>query len=256
MLYAITREVSPAINDCELTFHPKQQIDVAKAVEQHGDYKERLASLGVRVISLPAEPNLPDSVFVEDTAVVVDELAVITRMGALSRRPETASVSDALSRYKRLEFLSAPATLDGGDVMQTGRKIFAGLSGRTNSEGIAQLRLILEPFGYEIIEVEVRGCLHLKSACSYIGRNSVLINPRWIDRARLEEFELIQVPDEERWAANALLINETVIISSAFPQTKSMLAGLGFQVETLDVSELQKAEGALTCTSIIFNNHG
>jgi dimethylargininase len=253
MLVAITREVSPSINDCELTYHHKQRIDVGRAVKQHSDYEACLRRLGVEVISLPPEPALPDAVFVEDTAVVVDEVAVITVMGAESRRPETARVAEVLSRYRPLEFLSLPATLDGGDVMRVNRKLFAGLSKRTNREAVLRLRKILEHYDYEVMEVEVRGCLHLKSGCSYLGQNSVLVNRDMIDAARLKEFELIDVPVEERWAANALLIGETVILPDSFPETRALLESRGFKVEAIDVSEFEKAEGGVTCKSIVFN---
>lgn len=253
MLTAITREVSRSINDCELTYHQKQEIDVGRAVEQHKAYESCLKRLGVEIISIPAEPALPDAVFVEDTAVVVDEVAVITVMGAESRRPETARIAEALSRYRPLEFLSLPATLDGGDVMRVNRKLYAGLSKRTNQDAVIQLRQILKPYDYEVVEVEVRGCLHLKSGCSYIGRNSVLVNREMIDAARLEGFDLVDAPVEERWAANALLIGETVILAESFPKTKALLESRDFKVETVDVSEFEKAEGGVTCKSIIFN---
>jgi dimethylargininase len=254
MLTAITRAISPSINDCELTFHARQEIGLAKAVKQHQAYEELLRQLGVRVISLPAEPDLPDSVFVEDAAVIVDEIAVMTRMGAESRRGETESLARALSRYRRLKFMEAPATLDGGDVMRIGRTFFVGASSRTNADGISGLREILAPYGYQVKGVEVKGCLHLKSGCSYIGRNSVLVNRSWIDAAQLEGCNLIDVPAAEPTAANALLIEDVVINPVSFPQTKAMLEERGFNVRAIDVSELQKAEGGVTCTSLIFNS--
>src|SRR5438094_4503604 len=140
MLTAITRGVSASINDCELSFHARQPIDVAKAIVQHKAYQDCLANLGVEVVSLPAEPELPDAVFVEDPAVVVDGVAVVTIMGTPSRRPEARSIADALSRYRPIKFLGEPATLDGGDVLRIGRRVFVGLSRRTNSEAIPELR--------------------------------------------------------------------------------------------------------------------
>jgi dimethylargininase len=253
MLTAITRAISPSINDCELTFQSRQEIDVAKAVMQHQAYEELLRQLGVRVISLPEEPGLPDAVFVEDPAVIVDEVAVINFMGAESRRREAESLALALSTYRPLKFMESPATLDGGDVMRIDRTLFVGLSSRTNAEGISQLRDILAPYGYQVKEVEVKGCLHLKTGCSYVGRNSVLVNRSWVDAAQLEEFDLIDVPATEPTAANALLIEDVVIIPSAFPQTKAMLEERGFNVRTIDASELGKAEGGVTCSSLIFN---
>src|SRR5713101_3006461 len=190
-LPAITREVSASINNCQLSFHARQPIDVAKAIAQHKAYQSCLAELGVWVVSLPAEPELPDAVFVEDAVVVLDEVAVISIMGAPARRPEARSLADALFHYRPLKFLREPATLDGGDVLRVGRRIFAGLSQRTNSEGIAQLREILGAFDYEVQPVEVTRCLHLKSACSYIGNDTVLINRAWIDAEQFHGFEFL-----------------------------------------------------------------
>src|SRR6266705_1124844 len=223
MLTAITREVSASINNCELSFHTRKPISVAKAIAQHKGYQDCLTELGVRVVSLPAEPELPDAVFVEDPAVVVDEIAVISIVGAPSRRPEVRSLADALSHYRPIKFLREPATLDGGDVLRVGRLVFAGLSQRTNREGIAQLRDVLRAFDYEVQPVEVKGCLHLKSACSYIGNDTILINRSWIDAERFRRFQLLDVPDEETAAANALLIKDVVIIPACFTKTRALL---------------------------------
>jgi dimethylargininase len=253
-LTAIVREVSSSINDCELSFHARQPIDVARAVAQHRAYQDCLAELGVRIVSLPSEPGLPDAVFVEDPAVVVDEVAIISNMGAPSRRPEADSLAKALSRYRPLRFLTEPATLDGGDVLRIGRSIFVGLSRRTNRDGIEQLRDLLEPYDYQVHSVDVSGCLHLKSACSYIGNNTVLVNRSWIDCEPLSEFQLLNVPEEEPAAGNALLVSDVVIIPASFPKTSALVENRGFRVRTIDLSELQKAEAGVTCTSLIFND--
>ena len=253
-LTAITRQVSPSINNCELSFHARQPIDVAKASAQHKAYQDCLSKLGVRIVSLPAEPELPDAVFVEDAAVVVDEVAVITNMGAPSRRAEARSLVDALSRYRPVEFLVEPATLDGGDVLRVGHQVFVGLSQRTNREGFSQLRDILGAYHCQVHPIAVRGCLHLKSACSYIGNNTVLVNRSWIDVEPLRGFELIDVPDDEPAGANALPIKDVVIIPASFPETRELLERRGFRVRTIDLSELQKAEAGVTCTSLIFND--
>jgi dimethylargininase len=187
-LIAITREVSPSINDCELTFHGRQSIDVNRAIQEHRAYQDCLAALGARIVSLPAEPNLPDAVFVEDTAVVLEGIAVVANMGAASRRPETRSIAEVLARHRPVRFLPGPATVDGGDVLAVAPKIFVGLSRRTNGQGIEQLRRILGPHGYEVQGVEVTGCLHLKSACSYLGRNIMIVNRSWNDSTRLHGF--------------------------------------------------------------------
>jgi dimethylargininase len=253
MLTAITRQVSPSINQCELTFHAKEPIDLAKAIAQHEAYEECLRGLGVQVVSLAAEPDLPDAVFVEDAAIVVDEVAVIPVMGAASRRPETERLARALSVYRPVKFMQTPATLDGGDVMRIGRRVFVGASRRTNAEGIAQLRDALAEFDYEVTAVEVKQCLHLKSGCSQVGRNSILVNRELVDVTTLAGFELIDVPESEPGAANALSIADVVIVPAAFPETIALLEVRGFMVKAIDVSEFQKAEGGVTCKSIIFN---
>jgi dimethylargininase len=252
-LMAITRPVSPSINHCELSFHTRQPIDVAKATAQHKAYQDCLAALGVQVIFLAPEPDLPDAVFVEDPAVVVDEVAIISIMGAPSRCPESRSLAVALSRYRPIKQLVGPATLDGGDVVRVGRSVFVGLSQRTNREGFGQLRDILRPYDYQVQAVDVGGCLHLKSACSYIGSNSILINRSLVDPEQFRGFELIDVAAEEPAGANALLVNDVVIIAASFPKTRALLEQRGFCVRTLDLSELQKAEAGVTCTSLIFN---
>lgn len=253
-LIALTRPVSPSINACELTFHDQQPIDVAKAAAQHHAYEDCLRSLGVNVIQLTVEPDLPDAVFVEDAAIVVDELAVIPLMGAASRRPETISIAAALRAFRPLSYLEPPATLDGGDVLCIGRRLFVGLSSRTNQAGIAQLGAHLAPFGYTVQAVEVTGCLHLKSACTFIGHNTLLINRGWLDAGTFAGFDFIDVPASEPGAANALLIGEMVIMPSTFPQTIALLEERGFTIRPVDVSEFQKAEGGVTCKSVIFNS--
>ena len=253
-LIAITREVSPSINNCELTFHAREPIDVTKAIAQHKAYENILAELGCEIVSLPAEPDLPDAVFVEDPAIVVDEVAVILNMGALSRRPEARTLADALSRYRPLKYLTEPGTMDGGDVLRIGRKIFVGLTSRTNEQGIDQLRDLLHAYGYDVEAIKVTKCLHLKSACSYIGNNTILINRSFIDVAPFRDFVFIDVPAEEPNAANALLVNDVVIIPTSFPKTRALLEQKGFRVRTVDLSELQKAEAGVTCTSSIFNS--
>jgi dimethylargininase len=142
--------------------------------------------------------------------------------------------------------------LDGGDVLRVGRSMFVGLSTRTNEQGIAQLREVLQPYAYEVHSVEVRKCLHLKTACSYIGKNTILINRSFIDAALFQQFELLDVPAGEPNAANVLFIKDVVIIPESFPKTRAMLERSGFNVRSVDISELQKAESGITCSSVIF----
>jgi dimethylargininase len=253
MLAAITRAVSPNINRCELSHVARQPIDVEKAVEQHKQYEDCLRELGVAVISLVAEPDLPDSMFVEDPTVVVDEIAVMARMGADSRRNESESLATVLARFRRLRWLREPATLEGGDVLRIGSTVFVGLSRRTNREGIAQLEAELRPLGYSIHPVPVRGCLHLKSACSWLGDEMILANPDWVDTSLLRGFRIIDVPRNEPRAANVLAVGGTVLVPAAFPATAELLQSLGRKVRPLDISELMKAEAGLTCSSILFH---
>jgi dimethylargininase len=255
-LTAITRDVSPSINECELSFHQRERIDVPRAIAQHERYRDCLKELGARIVSLTAEPDLPDAVFVEDAAVVLDELAVIANMGAPSRRPEAAGLADALARYRSLQFLTAPATLDGGDVLRIGRTLFVGLSRRTNRPGVDQLSDLVRAHGYQVQPVAVTGCLHLKSACSYVGSETILVNRTWINAEPLRGFELLDVAEEEPAAANALWLDNVVILPESFPKTRALLEERGFQVRTVDLSELQKAEAGVTCCSVIFRETG
>jgi dimethylargininase len=252
MLVALTREVSPALVRCELSYVPRQPIDLVRAQEQHHTYERALAGLGARVVTLPAEPDLPDSVFVEDPAIVLDELAVILPLGTETRRPEAESLARALSSYRKLARIELPATIEGGDVLRIGRRLFVGLTRRTNAEGIRRLSEILVPHGYEVVPVIVSGCLHLKSAVTYLGKETLLANRAWFDPAPLAGYSWIDVAPEEPHAANALALGDSVICAASFLRTRERLEQEGFPVVALDISELQKAESGLTCSSLIF----
>jgi dimethylargininase len=253
MLSAITREVSSTMESCELTHLPRRTIDIALARRQHAAYRHCLSDLGLRVIDLPAEDAFPDAVFVEDPAIVLDEVAVIARSGAESRRGEAESIARELGKYRALHRMEAPATLDGGDVMLAARTLFVGHSARTNAAGIQQLAAAVEPNGYRVQPVTVEGCLHLKSAASWLGDNTALIHRAWIDANAFGGIRLIDVPTGEEAAANVLLIGDTVLVAAGFPATADRIAALGRTVRLVDNSEIRKAEGALTCCSLIFN---
>jgi dimethylargininase len=252
MLIAITRAVSPAINQCEIGFIDRQEIDLAKADQQHRQYEALLAELGANVISLPAEPAYPDSVFVEDPAIVLDEVAIMTRMGAESRRGESESLASALADYRPLRHLREPATLEGGDVMRIGRTLHVGVSHRTNREGIEQLSTDLGPLGYTVVPVAVLGALHLKSACCSLGDGAVLANRAWFDVEPLAGFRIVDVAPGEERAANVLSLGGSVIVPSSYPRTAEILDRSGLRVRTVDVSELMKAEAGVTCCSLLF----
>jgi dimethylargininase len=252
MLTAITRAVSPAILNCELSFIPRQPIDLQIAVAQHQVYEQLLEKLGARIVSLPAELDLPDSMFVEDPAIVLDELAVIFPLGTESRRPEAASLAEAISKFRKLEHVTLPGTLEGGDILRIGRKLFVGVTKRSNAEGIRQLAGILAPHDYEVIAVPVTGCLHLKSAVTFLGGDTLLANRAWFDAAPFAAYDWIDVDPAEPHAANALALANTVIFPASFPRTRARIESAGFHVTPLDISELQKAESGLTCSSLIF----
>lgn len=252
MWIAIAREVSPALGDCELSYVERAAIDVARAGAQHREYRRALAALGCRVLTLPGEAALPDSVFVEDAAIVLDEVAVLTRPGAASRRGEVDSIADALRGYRPLLAIEAPGTLDGGDVLRLGRTLYVGESARSNAAGIAQLRELLAGHGYAVQGVPTRGCLHLKSAVTQLDDGTVLLQPAWVAREHFAGFRVIEIDPAEPHAANVLRIGSALLMPASFPRTRQRLLDAGFDVTAVDVSELQKAEGAVTCCSLVF----
>jgi len=252
MLIAITRGVSERIKECELTYLAREPINLQRAWAQHRQYEELLVQLGCKLVKLPTESQLPDSVFVEDTAVVLDELAVITRPGAESRRAETVSVADILKQYRKLFYIEPPGTLDGGDVLQVGKTLYVGLSHRSNQQGIEQLRKILSAFGYTVTAVTLHDCLHLKSAVTPVAEDTLLINRQWVDDKAFGKIRFIDVSPQEPFATNALLVGKTLIYPEAFPKTRERLEAKGLNVRTVDASELAKAEGGVTCCSLIF----
>jgi len=252
MWTAITRGVSPALPRCELTYASREPIDIVTARQQHAHYEDLLRSFGVSVHSLPIEPDLPDSVFVEDTAVVFDDCAVIMRPGSPSRRPEILAVREALASHRKLFSIEPPGMIDGGDVLTVGRRVFVGLSTRTNAEAIEQFRTVLAPFGLSVSSITVRGCLHLKSAVTQVGPDTLLINDANVNRSAIPGMRFIAVDPSEPAAANALRVGETVIFQPVFPRTLERLKHAGLKTSLVDMSELAKAEGALTCCSLIF----
>jgi len=254
MRIAITREVSETIADCELTHLERVPIDVQLARLQHDAYEACLASLGYSIQRLPASADMPDSVFVEDVALVLDEVAVITRPGAHSRWLETPAVAAALEPYRRVLRIGPPGTLDGGDVLQDGRRLFVGQSGRTNRAGIQQLRRLLKSFGYSVEAIPIQACLHLKSAVTLVREDTLLVNSDWVDPSVFGDKLVIEVHPTEQHAANALWLGQSVIIPSVYTATQARLEQAGIQVITLDVSELSKAEGGVTCCSLLFDS--
>src|SRR5437899_5064062 len=239
---AITRPVSPSIGRCELSYIERQPIDFARASAQHDEYERRLAAHGLQIVRLAAAPDMPDAVFVEDAAIVLDDFAIITRPGAPSRRGETATVAEALKKFRPLRYIEPPATLDGGDVLVMDGRWYVGISQRTNEAAVRQLGAV---------PIRFRDCLHLKSAVTQIAERTLLLNPDWVDPKQFPGFEIVSV--DEPFAANALRIGDALLYSASYPRTRRLLEGRGFHVETLDLSEMEKAEAGVTCCSLLFS---
>jgi len=251
LILAITRDVSPRFNECEITHIERSPIDVKTAQAEHREYVEALKELGCAVLEIPAETDLPDSVFVEDTAVILPEAALLTRPGADSRKPETESIAHALAPYREIVRIEPPATVDGGDVLVMGKKIFVGMSTRSNAEAVKQMVHLLGRFGYEVIAVDVNDVLHLKSAATRVDDETLLINRTWVDIENFEGYKLIDIDPSEPFAANCLPINGAIIYPTAFPKTAAKLERWGYKIKPVMVDELAKAEGAVTCCSLI-----
>lgn len=253
MKIAITREVSSRFDECEITHIDRTPIDVNIARAQHHEYVEALKQLGCQMIELPDEPDLPDSVFVEDTAFILDEVAVITRPGANSRKPETESIIHALSPYLPLVHVTAPATVDGGDVLVLGKNIYVGLSTRSNPAAVEQLQNLLDNYGYKVTGTQMTDCLHLKTAVTRVDDKTLLINNNWVSPSYFTGYNLIEVDPSEPFAANCLPIDGAIIFPTAFPKTRAKLEAHGYKTRAVAVDELAKAEGAVTCCSLIIS---
>jgi dimethylargininase len=253
MTIAITRKISPRFNECEITHIDRTPIDLDIARAQHQEYVNALAEVGCQVIELPAEADLPDSVFVEDTAIILPEVAVITRPGADSRKPETESIIQALSPYRALVHVTNPATVDGGDVLVLDKNIYIGKSTRSNDSAILQMQKLLDEHGYKVTGVDMHDCLHLKTAVTQVDENTLLINPKWVDIHHFKDFDWVEVDSTEPFAANCLPINDKVIFPTSFPKTRAKLEARGYKIQAVNVDELAKAEGAVTCCSLIIS---
>lgn len=253
MIWAITREISPSFDRCQLTHLARVPIDVERARAQHEAYEWALVELGCTVRRIDAGPDLPDSVFIEDTAVVFPEAAVIARPGADTRQRETPAVREALCRFGMpMRDVAEPGTLDGGDVLVMGRQVFIGSSTRTNATAITQMRRFLRPLGYTVRVIPVEGCLHLKSAATAVAPDTVLINRDWVPPDAFPALDTIEVDPDEPAAANALLVGDVVIYAAGFPKTRARLEEKGLRVRVVEVDELAKAEGGVTCCSLVF----
>ena len=257
---AFTRAVSPRLADCALTHLARVPIDASRAAAQHASYEAALRDAGCEIHRLPPLPEAPDAVFVEDTALLLDGQAIMTRPGAPSRALEIESTAAALAAFLPIHRLPH-GRLDGGDVLRIGRTLYVGQSARTDEHGIAALREVTAAFGFSVLPVSMGPCLHLKSAVTFLGadragRSSVLMNPAWIDTAPFAALDRADIDPAEPWGANTLRLGKHLLVSAAYPRTNAMLAARGYALRVLDVSELQKAEAALTCMSLIADSMG
>jgi dimethylargininase len=251
LLLAITRDVSPRFNECEITHIDRRPIDLDVAEAQHHGYVKALKELGCAVLELPAERDLPDSVFVEDAAVVLPDVALITNPGAESRKPETSSIARVLAPYRELVRIEPPATVDGGDVLVLGKQVYVGMSTRSNRVAVDQMNQKLDRFGYQVYAVDLHDCLHLKTAVTRVHETTLLINRNWVDVEHFEGFDLIEVDSSEPFGANCLPVGGSVIFPTSFPKTANKIEGRGFKLRRVELDELAKAEGAVTCCSLI-----
>jgi dimethylargininase len=252
-MIALTHVPSASLQACERTYVPHAAIDNARALAQHAEYCRILEQCGAEVKTLDVSPELPDSVFIEDAAIILDEVAVLCAMGAASRREEPSRVEAVLRNYREVVRIEPPATIEGGDVLCIGRKLLVGQSCRTNATGITAFAEIARRHGYVVEALPVRGCLHLKTACTALPDGRLLVNPAWIDESALTDLVRIPIPPDEPWAANVALVASTVLMAAEHVRTAELVRGLGFNVRQCDISEFAKAEGGLTCLSLLIS---
>jgi dimethylargininase len=250
-MLAITHLPSPQMADCLLTYVDRSVIHCDRALEQHAAYCDALRECGADVRTLDVNGHLPDCTFIEDTAVVLDEVAVICRPGAAARREETAAIEAELRSLRPIESIAAPATLEGGDVLRVGRTLLVGLSSRTSPAGAAALGGMARRFGYSVQAIPVHGCLHLKTACTALPDQRLLVNPEWIDVTTLGDFEVVSIPTREPFGANIVCLGDRVIAAAEHRQTADLIRGLGFELGTVELDEFAKAEGGVTCLSLL-----
>jgi dimethylargininase len=252
-MFALTHFPPAIIDRGQRTHVARTSIDYDLAVRQHESYCRLLRRCGAKVRTLDVNRDSPDCVFIEDTAIVLDEVAVLASMGTDARRGETVGIEPELREHREVHRVEWPAKLEGGDVLPVGRTLLVGLSSRTNSAGVHALESIVSRYGYRVSAVPVHGCLHLKTACTALPDNSLLVNGAWLDTEALEGFQLIPIPEDEPWAANALPIGKYVCIPAEHVQTTALIRDRGFEVVTVELSEFAKAEGGITCLSLLFN---
>lgn len=249
--FAVVRGIPDSYSRCERPPRLRDPIDVGLARKQHMAYREALMRLGLIIIDIPPDEAFPDCCFVEDAAIIAGRVAIITRMGAPSRRGEEVRVRKVLETRMAAREVRPPATIDGGDVLVVGRDVYVGVGGRTNRAAVREVATLVDP-GFRVLAVPFEGVLHLKSACTYVGDGYMLIRPGHFDPEVFGEYRFIEVPEEEAYAANCLSVNGGVLISRGYPRTKKAVEARGFETLELEMSEFRKGQGSLTCLSKIF----
>ncbi len=250
---ALTRDIPRTFSQALARTAPAQPIDLAEARDEHLAYRQALAACGVEVRMLPTDLACPDCVFVEDTAVIADGVALITRPGAPTRQPETAAVADALATACEVVHMKAPATLDGGDVMRIGRVFYVGRSTRTSDAGIAILERTFAPRGYRVVPLDLpTGVLHLKCVVSPLAEDTILLADASLPPELFAALRIVRVPEVETYAANAVAIGKDVIVAREFPRTHEVLHAAGFTLHPVPTSQVRKADGSLTCQSLLY----
>lgn len=251
MTLALVRRPASSLGNCEVTHVLREDINLRLAVQQHDGYCQALRQLGADIEILSPLESYPDSVFIEDNAIILDELAVLTSMGTASRQGEADVVLPVLSQYRCLVEMRLPAKIEGGDVFRVGKTLYVGISSRTNHEGVEALRSIVEPFGYGVIVIPVKGCLHLKTACTPLDDETLLVNPAWLDLDALGKFRLLRIPSAELFGANVLRLPQGILANAEYPMTLDVIAAHGYSVAAVEMSEFSKAEAGVTCLSLI-----
>ena len=250
--HAIVRKPAKTFQE-GITFSNLGKPDYNKAVIQHSNYIEALKECGLKIILLDADDRFPDSTFVEDTAVVNKNLAIITNLGVSSRRGEELEIKTVLEKfYDDIELIKTPGTLEGGDILKINNQYYIGLSKRTNKEGAKQLTKILERYGYSCLTVQLVNVLHLKTGVAYIGDNNLIVTGEFISNPIFNEFNIIKVDKDESYAVNCIRVNNYIIIAKGFKKLTNSISNLGYKVFEIDMSEFRKMDGGLSCLSIRF----
>ncbi|MGC9780858.1 MAG: hypothetical protein HZR80_16565 [Candidatus Heimdallarchaeota archaeon] len=246
---ALTRKPGPSFDRC-ISDHPlKKYLNIGQARRQHEIYCNTLTELGLEVITLPHEDNYPDACFVEDTVVVHGNKAFFTRMAKESRQGEETAIIEVLENHFRIKTATAPATVEGGDVIHLDDRLICGLTQRTNLEGIKQMNRFL---GVPIDTIDAPHVMHLKSHITYLSRNTIAVTEAFSNLAVLQNFNHVIIPSFEKYAANTLTINDVILMPKMYPKSQDRVREAGFEVIPIDTSEFEKCGGALTCLSILF----